>query len=161
MAFSTQCGSCLQCRRPGFDSWVGKIPWRRIWQPTPVFLPGKSHGPRSLVGYCPWGHKESDMTERLHFHFLSLWLFLPSVLGSRPVGPRTLVGEWWSVMGWMYCIFTERVISRVTVIWHPSKGGMMEHRHWLGLLRLWKIVKRIQSDLDQWEEQSLQNGMKL
>ena len=40
---------CLQCGRPGFDSWVGKIPWRRKWQPTPVFLPGKSHGRRSLV----------------------------------------------------------------------------------------------------------------
>ena len=38
--------------------------WRRKWQPTPVFLPGKSHGQRSLVGYCPWGRKESDMTDR-------------------------------------------------------------------------------------------------
>ena len=55
---------CLQCRRPGFDPWVGKIPWRRKWQPTPVFLPGKSHGRRSLVGYCPWGRKESDTTKR-------------------------------------------------------------------------------------------------
>ena len=39
------------------STWVGKIPWRREWQPTPVFLPGKSHGQRSLAGYCPWGHK--------------------------------------------------------------------------------------------------------
>ena len=46
-----------------FDSWVGKIPWRRKWQPTPVFLPGQSHGQRNLAGYSPWGHKESDMTE--------------------------------------------------------------------------------------------------
>ena len=52
-------------------------PWRRKWQPTPVLLPGESHGGRSLVGYSPWGHKESDMTERLHFHFLSL---LPDTL---------------------------------------------------------------------------------
>ena len=41
---------------------VGKIPWRRKWQLTPVFLPGKSHGERSLAGYSPWGCKESDMT---------------------------------------------------------------------------------------------------
>ena len=41
--------STCQCRRCGFDPWVGKIPWRRKWQPTPVFLPGKSHGQRSLV----------------------------------------------------------------------------------------------------------------
>ena len=43
--------------------------WRRKWQPTPVLLPGKPHGWRSLIGYSPWGRKESDMTERLHFHF--------------------------------------------------------------------------------------------
>ena len=42
---------------------------RRQWHPTPVLLPGKSHGQRSLVGCSPWGHEESDMTERLHFHF--------------------------------------------------------------------------------------------
>ena len=54
---------CLQCRRCRLDPWVRKIPWRRKWQPTPVFLPGESHGWRSLVGYSPWGHKESDRTE--------------------------------------------------------------------------------------------------
>ena len=43
--------------------------WRRQWQPTPVLLPGKSHGWRSMVGYSPWGCQELDMTERLHFHF--------------------------------------------------------------------------------------------
>ena len=43
--------------------------WRRQWQPTPVLLPGKSHGWRSLVGCSPWGREESDTTERLHFHF--------------------------------------------------------------------------------------------
>ena len=43
--------------------------WRRKWQPTPVLLPGKSHGQRSLVGYSPWGHWGSDTTERLYFHF--------------------------------------------------------------------------------------------
>ena len=47
-----------------FDPWVGKIPWRRVWQPTPVFLPGESHG-QSLEGYSPWGRKESDTTEQL------------------------------------------------------------------------------------------------
>ena len=46
-----------QCRRHGFDPWVGKIPWRKKWLPTPVFLPRKSQGQRSLAGYRPWGHK--------------------------------------------------------------------------------------------------------
>ena len=61
----------LQCRRPGFDPWVGKIPWRREWLPTPVFLPGKSPGQMSLAGYSPWGHKESDTTEKLTLHFIA------------------------------------------------------------------------------------------
>ena len=46
---------CLHCRRLGFNPWVGKIPWRRTWLSTPVFLPGESHGQRSLAGYSPWG----------------------------------------------------------------------------------------------------------
>ena len=50
-------------KRHGFDSWVGKIPWRRAWQPIPVVLPGESHGQRSLAGYGPQGRKESDTTE--------------------------------------------------------------------------------------------------
>ena len=59
----------LQCRRPQFDPWVGKIPWRREWLPTPVFLPGEFHGDRSLVGYSSWSHKELDTTEWLtHTH---------------------------------------------------------------------------------------------
>ena len=60
---------CRRHKRCGFDPWVGKIPWRRKWHPTPVLLPGKSHGQRSLVGYSPWGREELDTTERLHFHF--------------------------------------------------------------------------------------------
>ena len=55
-----------QLRRPkrqGFHSWVGKIPWRRAQQPTPMFLPGESHRQRSLLGYSPKGHKELDKTE--------------------------------------------------------------------------------------------------
>ena len=50
-------------KRHGYSPWVGKVPWRRAWQPIPVFLPGESHGQRSLVGYRPWCHKEADMTE--------------------------------------------------------------------------------------------------
>ena len=52
----------------GADPWVGKMPWRRKWQPTPVFLPGKSYGQRSPVGYIPKSSKKSDMTEWLSTH---------------------------------------------------------------------------------------------
>ena len=54
---------CRRHKRHRFDPWVGKIPWRRAWQPTPVFLPGESHGQRSLEGYSPWGCKELDTTK--------------------------------------------------------------------------------------------------
>ena len=83
----------LQCGRPGFSCWVGKIPWRRERLPNPVFLPGQSHGQRSLAGNSPWGCKESDMTEQLSRagHMLrgqgesftsfsyGLWLFIYSL----------------------------------------------------------------------------------
>ena len=54
---------CRTLKRRRFDPWVGKIPWRRAWQPTSVYLPGDSHGQRSLVGYSPEGRKELDITE--------------------------------------------------------------------------------------------------
>ena len=69
-----QCGSesTRPSRRHGFNPWVRKILWRRKWQPTLLFLPGISHGQKSLVGYSPWGHKLSDkhghdlVTEHTH-----------------------------------------------------------------------------------------------
>ena len=50
------------------ETWVGKVPWRRKWQPTPVFLPGKSYEQRSPVGYSQWGLQELNTTERLNHH---------------------------------------------------------------------------------------------
>ena len=64
-------GDVKRCR---LDPWVGKIPWSRKRQPTPVFLPGESHGQRSLVGYSPWGHKESDATQWPSLQFCCLWV---------------------------------------------------------------------------------------
>ena len=79
-------------------SWVGKIPWRRKWHPTPVLLPGKSHGWKSLVGYSPRGRKESDTTERLYFlSFYSSfwrrkWQPTPVLLPEKSHGWKSLVG---------------------------------------------------------------------
>ena len=67
-----------QCRRHGFNPWVGKIPWRRKWQPTPVFLSGKSHGQRSLMDYSSWGHRRvrydlvTKQQQQLFFNLLNL-----------------------------------------------------------------------------------------
>ena len=75
-ATSASCGTngketACQCRRPGFNPCVGKMSWTRAWQPSPGFLPGESHGQRSLAGYSLWGHKESDTTE-VTYHGLYL-----------------------------------------------------------------------------------------
>ena len=71
--------TCLQCRRPKFDHWVRKIPWRRAWQPTPVFLPGESHGQRSLTGYSPQCHSRTDWSNLAYMHALTtkfrFWIF--------------------------------------------------------------------------------------
>ena len=53
-----------QCRKHEFDPWVGKIPWSRKWQPTPILLPGTLHGQRSRVGYSPWGHSQTQQSTK-------------------------------------------------------------------------------------------------
>ena len=73
------CGeeSTCQCRihkRLVLDPWAGKIPWGRARQPTHIFLPGESHGQRSLARYIPWGRKEADTTERLTLSLVVQWL---------------------------------------------------------------------------------------
>ena len=70
-------GRRKKCR---FDPWVGKIPWRRKWQPTPVFLSGESYGHMSLAGYSPWGCKESNMTKMTEHsaHVYSFSDYFPS-----------------------------------------------------------------------------------
>ena len=60
---------CRRYKRRGFDPWVRKIPWRQTWQPTPAVFFGESHGQTVLAGWSLWGHKESDIIEKLHFHF--------------------------------------------------------------------------------------------
>ena len=67
--------STCQCKRHEFDPWVWKIPWKRKWQPTPVFLPGKSHGQRSLMGYSPWSCKRVGhdlVTKQQQKHLLNV-----------------------------------------------------------------------------------------
>ena len=109
-------------QRPGFDPWVRKIPWRRKWQPTPVFLPGDSHGQRSLVGYSPWGHKESDKTEKLTLSLFRRW-GLDSECGR---GHRT---ESWSIG---YCVSRTRIGGSRWKWRGPGKVGLdcLGRFHW-------------------------------
>ena len=89
--------STCQCRRHQFDPWVWKMPWRRKWQPTPVLLPGKSHGQRSLASYSPWGRKRvrddlatkqqhmSVVPHSPHSQFCFPWFQLSTVNGSPQI----------------------------------------------------------------------------
>ena len=84
---------CRRHKRRRFESWVRKVPWRRKWQPPPVFLPGESHGRRSLAGYSPRGRKESNTTERLSAHpHASPQNILPASLAYRTQRPGPGLG---------------------------------------------------------------------
>ena len=89
--------STCQCRRHGFDPWVEKIPWRRKWLPTPIFLPGEPHRQRILAGYSPWGRKgvghdlateqQQQQYTYVHTHPLPLGFPLTPPLSLHP--PRS------------------------------------------------------------------------
>ena len=91
-----QCGKastcqCKRCWRLGFDPWVGKIPWRKKWQSIQVFLPGKFHGLRNLVGYSPQSSKKSDISEHTHTRY-SQYIYGGSGLVAKLC--PTLVTPW-------------------------------------------------------------------
>ena len=103
----------MQCRRPRFDPWVRKIPWRRKWQPTPVSLPGESHGQRNLVGYSPWGPKESD-TEQLS-------------LSHMCGGHLTLVGDWdfQRILSQVVCLVAQSCPTLCDPVDHSQPGSSL------------------------------------
>ena len=101
----------LPCGRPEFTPWVGKIPWRKKWQPTPVLLPGIFDGWRSLVHYSPWDRKEPDTTEQLHWHWWQqgvhdlshsqlLVLFLKTVRASPSSAAKNIMNLIWVLIIW-------------------------------------------------------------
>ena len=127
----------LKCRQPGLDPWVGKNPWGGKWQPTPVLLPGKFHGRKSLVGYSPWGCKESDMTEWLHFLcFLLRWrLELKSIIliqGFSLCVRGSICATLWGQMG-------------IDDTSHTEKNGTLEFSIREGLHReyIWTQVPKV------------------
>ena len=111
----------LQYRGPGFDPWVGNIPWMRKWLPTPVLLPGDSHGQRSLVGYSPWSCQKSDMTEWLSTHtthnltsLLNNWRLIP--LNDPPYFAYHLMPLPSGYHLFLLCIFESVFISFCLVV---------------------------------------------
>ena len=108
---------CLQCRRPRFNPWVGKIPWKRERLPTLVFLPGEFHRQRSLVGYSLWDHKELDMTEwltpSLQVSF-KVYSFKANVLIFLKISNSVFLQWHWTIYSWhryshgLFCHITNR-----------------------------------------------------
>ena len=120
-------------RRRRISGGLWWLLWRRQWHPTPVLLPGKSHGWRSLVGCSPWGHKESDATEGLHFHF-SL-----SCIGEGNGSPLQCSclenprdgGAWWAAVSgvaqsrtWLKRLSSSSS-SMVALNWLPVVGSLL------------------------------------
>ena len=97
--------NCLQCRRPQFDSWVRKIPWKKVRLPTPVFFPGEFHGQRSLEGYSPWGHKESDTTERLTVSHFTTFCFQISCHLYLCLNLPSSSPSWWIIISLVFTAF--------------------------------------------------------
>ena len=95
---------CRRLKRRGFDPWVGKIPWRNKWQPTPVFLPGEFHGEKSLAGYSPWGCKESDTTEHTHTHHVKETLY-PGAVTHSSFSPPSAPEPWVHLLSPPTCLF--------------------------------------------------------
>ena len=106
---------CLQCRRPRFDPWVGKIPWRRKWEPTPVFLPGKSQWTEEPAGCSLCGCRESDMTE----------------LTTLMEKPKQIFGPTQYLEGSTVCTFLG---NQCGILSSKSRKGTQEHRIQLSYL---------------------------
>ena len=105
---SSASGKRRRHKRHSFDIWVRKVPWRRAWQPTPVFLPGEYHGWRSLAGYCPWGSQSQTRLKRLsvHAHNVSIRTgtqqsLLVGWMDEWEEGRLERGGEGWMKSGWV------------------------------------------------------------
>ena len=119
---------CLQCRRPEFDPWIGKITWRRVRQPTPVFLPGESHGQRSLASYSPQDrrvrHKWSDWAPPLlpYFPYIMRSILPPTAWDCPDQSTWTFPGPF---LRWLSLWSQENKRSEITLYnaphgWFPS-----------------------------------------
>ena len=133
----------LQCRRPGFNSWVGSLPWRREWKPTPVFLPEKFHGQKSLAHYSPWCHKELDMNE---------WLTLTLFFTEAEVVGNT---QMW-VLLISFALYAEFLSC--------TSGPCPEYQSWLSRESEPMGCRQIENsrnwpwDCEDWQVQNLQPG---
>ena len=129
----------VKCQPAMRETRFRSLAWEDLeteWQPTPVFLPGKSHGQRTLVGYSPWGYRESDMTERLHFH---LWY---TTNHPKPRGLREwLFDSWsWGQLFWpSQLIWFYLTLPCLWVSWHV--GWQLDGLGWTHSHDGWRLLQ--------------------
>ena len=142
---------CLQCQRPGFDPWVGKMPWRRAWQPTPVCLPGEPHEQRSLVGTA-YGVSELDTPERLKHtssaaHFSEFSSSSHSLVPWRHLSCLNLLPLFYSPKN-TSSFFSSRMYLLEEETWGPAEGEKWDslpqsvrllgmQNNWVGRMCCW------------------------
>ena len=118
----------LASRRRRFDPWIRKIPWRSKWQPTSVCLPGKSHGQRSLVGYCPWGCKrvgQNLATQQQQHPFSHLTHILIFVVLSMTYPFTFMVYSFQQALNVSYSSYISRILlTAVSIFLYSSNSNL-------------------------------------
>ena len=144
----------MQCRRSRSNPWVGKISWRSEWLPIPVFLPREFQGQKSLVGYSPWGCKESDMTEWLLLHFrVSCWENIPQISHRFLILKKISKTE--SLMLSIKLCLSTATPSNLNVVYDYSSNNPSSTYHWI-----WNSQGEVsfQKVLDGWREDHRQKN---
>ena len=137
-------------KRPGSDPWIRKIPWRRDWLPTSIFLPGKSHRQRSPAGYSPWGLKELDTTEWLTLSLLLNFCTPPEqspMTGVKRYNRDSKVFEWVNeiMRAWNFILLQENLQLDQAL---PFSKNQVNRNHDLSFCRHWYKKSIMQSSLD-------------
>ena len=123
---------CRRCKRRGFHPCVGKTPWRRAWQPTPVFLHGESHRQKSLVGYSPWGRKELVMTQGLtHTCWNSAFMGIFYIMSLWEMKILSVLFIWWLTI-----TLDEYICLNKQWFWHHTLPRW-KHHDWPSLTITW------------------------
>ena len=138
----------------GWEDALEKIPWRRAWQPTPIFLPGECHGQRSLVSYSPWGHKESDTTEWLTHTVLEQG-FLGGTRGKNLPANAGNIRDMGSIPGLGRSPRKGMATHSSILAWRIPKTEEPDKLQSIGLQRVrhdWSYLAHSTAVLEQWNE---------
>ena len=128
----------FQSRRWGFHPWVGKIPWRRKLQPVPIFLPGKSHGQRSLASFSPWGYSLATERQQLIRRVFGISSFPQNNAHGVPAGTGHLETRWLcSLIRFLCILLLEETFVQVQALQQRAPGHSLSQVACEGMSRCW------------------------